>query len=316
MTSAIEGEKLEVNSLRSSVARRLGLSTVGEHLEERKIEGLISMLIDATQNHEKPMTKERLWGWQAGLFPTGHSGIHKIEVGKWRKGQEPMQVVSGQMGKVKVHFEAPPSSLVKTEMDQYLKWLNSKPDTDGLIRAAMAHLWFVTIHPFDDGNGRLARALTDYCLAQDEKKSIRYYSLSSQISKDRGNYYRQLEESQKGGLDITPWIIWFLQTFQKALLKSEELIHQSMMIGHFWKEQAQAELSPRQRKVIQKLLDAGPDGYIGGMTNKKYVSLTRVSRETAKRDLADLEEKGILQRGHEKGRSVKYFLKMWENKKG
>lgn len=307
-TSAIEGEKLDPSSIRSSVAKRLGLSTAGLTTEQRNIEGLVEMLMDANVNFNKSLTAKRLKGWQAGLFPTGHSSIHQITVGDWRKSKEPMQVVSGKIGKEKVHYEAPPSKIVPKEMDNFLDWFNKKNKMDGLIRAAIAHFWFVTIQPFEDGNGRIARAITDLSLAQDEKVSKRCYSLSSQISFEREGYYKILETSQKSDLDITDWIVWFLKTFIRAIENSEEIINRAIMVGNFWKTHSEIDLSQRQKKVLQKLLECEPKGFIGGMTNKKYVSITRVSSASAKRDLVDLEEKRILKRNESGGRSVSYSL--------
>lgn len=307
-TSAIEGEKLDPSSIRSSVARRLGLSIAGHPAEQRNIEGLVEMLMDATLNFNKPLTAKRLKGWQAGLFPTGHSSIHKIVAGDWRKSKEPMQVVSGKIGKEKVHFLAPPSKNVSEEMANFLEWFNSTNKTDGLIRAAIAHFWFVTIHPFEDGNGRIARCITDLALAQDEALNKRCYSLSSQISIEREGYYKILENSQKSGLDITDWIIWFLKTFIRAIENSEEIISRAILVGNFWKTYSVLDLSQRQKKVLQKMLECEPVGFVGGMTNKKYVSITRVSPASAKRDLVDLEEKGLLQRNESGGRSVSYSL--------
>ncbi len=307
-TSAIEGEKLDTSSIRSSVARRLGLSIAGLSREQRNIEGLVEMLLDATVNFDRPLSARRLKGWQAGLFPVGYSNIQKITVGKWRKTKEPMQVVSGKIGKEKVHYVAPPSKVVQREMDNFLSWFNKKNKMDGLIRAAIAHFWFVTIHPFDDGNGRIARAVTDLSLAQDEQMSKRCYSISSQISFDRKGYYKILETSQKSGLDITNWIVWFLKTFIKAIENSEAIIDQAILVGNFWKKHSLIDLNQRQKKVLHKMLECEPSGFIGGITNKKYVAITRVSPASAKRDLVDLEDKGILKRNESGGRSVSYSL--------
>jgi Fic family protein len=307
-TSAIEGEKLDPSSIRSSVAKRLGLSIAGLPAEQRNIEGLVEMLMDATLNFNKALTAKRLKGWQAGLFPTGYSNIHKIIVGDWRKTFAPMQVVSGKMGKEKVHYEAPLSKNVPLEMDNFLDWFNKKNKIDGLIRAAVAHFWFVTIHPFEDGNGRIARCITDLALAQDEALAKRCYSLSSQISIERDGYYKILEAAQKSDLDITEWIIWFLKTFIKAIENSEESINRAIVVGNFWSRYSDLDLSQRQKKVLQKMLECEPQGFVGGMTNKKYVSITRVSPASAKRDLVDLEEKGLLIRNESGGRSVSYSL--------
>ena len=307
-TSAIEGEKLDLDSIRSSVARRLGLSTAGLPSEQRHIEGLIEMLLDASENYKQPISARRLKGWQASLFPTGFSGLHKIKVGDWRDSEEPMQVISGKIGKEKIHYEAPPAKKISNEMKHFIDWFNSKKKLDGLIRAAIAHFWFVTIHPFEDGNGRIARAITDLALTQDEAFPKRCYSLSSQINLDRKDYYHVLEKTQKGDLDITDWIIWFLKTFIKALEKSEVTIKQAILIGEFWKTHAHVDLNPRQKKVLQKMLESDRLGLSGGMTNRKYVSLAKTSRETAKRDLGDLEEKNLIKRNKSKGRSISYSL--------
>ena len=308
-TSAIEGETLDRNTIRSSVAKRLGLPTAGLPNIKRNSDGLVELLIDATLNHNKPLSKERLWGWQASLFPTGFSGIRKIAVGQWRKGQAPMQVVSGSMGKEKVHYEAPPSKRVEEEMIMFLDWWNEPPiDLDGIIRAAIAHFWFVTIHPFADGNGRIARAITDMALAQDEKTSKRLYSLSSQILKDKKNYYIVLERTQKGNGDITEWINWFLEMFYKSIDSSKVLVEKSIFIGKFYSHHAELNLNERQKKVIKKLLERLPDDFSGGLTNKKYVAMTKVSSETAKRDIRDLVDKRILFPNEGRGRSTSYRL--------
>lgn len=307
-TSAIEGEKLDLDSIRSSVAKRLGLSTVGLSDKQRNVQGLVDMLVDATQNYSELLSGKRLKGWQAGLFPSGHSGIHKIVVGEWRTSQDSMRVISGKMGKEKVHFVAPPADKVPKEMKAFVDWFNSKSKLDGLVRAAIAHFWFVTIHPFEDGNGRVARAITDLALAQDECLAKRCYSFSSQISHDREDYYNILEKSQKGDLDITDWIIWFLKTFVRAIERSQIIIDRAILVGNYWKNHAHIDLNPRQKKVIQKMLEYEPAGFVGGMTNRKYVSLAKVSAASAKRDLGDLEQKGMIRRSESKGRSISYSL--------
>lgn len=308
-TSAIEGEKLDRNTIRSSVARRLGLPTAGLPAEERGVDGLVEVLLDATTRYKEPLTSKRLYGWHAALFPTGYSGIHKIRVGDWRKGQEPMQVVSGPIGREKVHYEAPPSAQVSEEMKQFLLWWKSPPPhLDGLIRAGVAHLWFVTIHPFDDGNGRITRAITDIAIAQDEDVGRRLYSLSTQVIQERSNYYEILEKTQKQSCDITHWLKWFLQMYTRAVNRSQDTIQKALWVGKFWQKRSNAELNQRQLKVIQRLIEAEPEGFQGGLTNRRYVGMTKTSRETAKRDLADLEEKGLLKRNPGKGRSVSYSL--------
>lgn len=306
-TSAIEGEKLNPASVRSSIARKLGLPSAGLPVD-RYTDGLIEVLLDASRNHSKPLTKKRLFGWHAALFPTGYSGLHKIRVGRWR-GPEPMRVVSGRMGKEIIHYEAMPYDRVDDEMMRFFRWWHeSLGNMDGIIRAAVAHFWFVTIHPFDDGNGRIARALTDIALAQDDRQPQRYYSLSSQINADRESYYAVLEQSQKGGVDITAWLLWFLACFSRGIETSERLMSLVLDKAAFWYRHAQTELSSRQRKVINKLLDAGKGGFEGGLTNRKYAAMTRVSRATATRELQYLQGVGVLRRNPGKGRSVSYDL--------
>lgn len=308
-TSAIEGEKLDRDSIRSSVAKRLGLETAGLPRIKRSSDGLVEVLIDATINHARPLTHEHFYSWQAALFPTGYSGMSKIAVGRYRTGEAPMQVVSGRAGKETVHFQAPPSKKVKEEMDHFLSWWNNHGDeNNGIVRAAIAHLWFVTIHPFDDGNGRLARAITDMCLAKEEKTSKRLYSLSAQILKDKNNYYEILEKTQKGNGDITEWICWFLSMFTQSIENSKSVIEKSIFIGKFYKKHADKNLNERQWKVVKKLLEQLPADFEGGMTNKKYVSIASVSPETAKRDLKDLKDKEILVQNEGKGRSISYRL--------
>lgn len=308
-TAAIEGERLDLASVRSSVARRLGLSPAGHPPTERHVDGLVEMLFDATENHGEPLTAGRLKGWQAALFPTGRSGMKKIRVGQWRKGSDPMQVVSGPVGREKVHFEAPPSDRVPAEMERFLRWWRLSPkDLDGLLRAALAHFWLVTIHPFEDGNGRISRAVADMALSQDEGTGCRLYSMSAQISEERDRYYGVLERHQKGDGEITGWMVWFLQCLGRSIRRSDSAIRNTLDKARFWQQSAEVGLNPRQKKVINRLLDAGPDGFEGGLTNRKYRGMTRISRETAKRDLADLVEKGILLINAGKGRSVSYRL--------
>lgn len=306
-TSAIEGEQLDVRSVRSSVARRLGLPSAGMPVD-RRIDDLVSVLLDATQNFDKPLTPERLWGWQAALFPSGYSGMHKIKVGGWREGAEPMRVVSGPVGREKVHFEAPPSGQVDGEMSRFLSWWDeSAGKVEGIIRAAVAHFWFVTVHPFEDGNGRIARALTDLALAQDDRQRVWYYSLSTQIMAEREGYYDILERSQKGSCDITEWLVWFLGSFARAIGRSGEILDSVFSKSEFWRRYAQERLTERQKKVINRLLDEGPEGFVGGMTTQKYASMTHCSRATAFRELDQLTELGILRREGQ-GRGVRYLF--------
>jgi len=308
-TSAIEGDKLDRASLRSSVARKLGLETAGLGQVKRNTDGLIEILIDATSKFKVKLTHKRLFSWQAALFPTAYSGMSKITVGSYREGNDPMQVVSGRLGKEKIHYLAPPSKNVRKEMEQLLNWWNkSETNTDGILRAAIAHFWFVSIHPFDDGNGRIARVLTDMALAQDEESNKRLYSLSSQILKDKKKYYDVLEKTQKGDGDITEWILWFLSMFQSSIENSKTLINKSIFKAKFFKTFVDRNLNQRQLKVINKLLDFLPEDYEGGLTNKKYVSITNVSSETAKRDLKELFDLGIILQNEGKGRSTSYRI--------
>ena len=308
-TSAIEGETLDKLNIRSSVAKRLGLPLAGLPSEKRHIDGLVEMLLDATNNFSVPLTAKRLHGWHAAIFPTAYSGIHKIRVAKWRTGSEPMRVVSGGMNKETVHFEAPPSHRVANEVQKFLSWWKNPPKKlDGLIRAGIAHLWFVTIHPYDDGNGRISRAITDMAIAQDEKSGARLYSLSAQISKERNDYYQMLESTQKGSCDITPWLEWFLNLYKRSIEASTPIIEKTFIIANFWKTFSNIQFNKRQVKVLHKLLELEPIGFEEGLTNRKYVSMTQTSRESAKRDLLELEQLGILKRNPGQGRSVSYSL--------
>lgn len=306
-TSAIEGVELNPQSVRSSAAKQLGLPFLGLLPSDRYIDGLVEVLLDATTHFLKPLTAERLKGWQAALFPTGFSGIHPVRVGKWRN--SPMQVLSGPVGRERVHYEAPPHAKLESEMRAFLAWWKkSQGKMDGLIRAGVAHFYFVTIHPFDDGNGRIARAITDMALAQDEKLNQRFYSLSSQIMAERKKYYDILESTQKGGVDITAWLLWFLECVERAIQKSETTIATVLNKGHFWRKFVDVQMSERQRKVINRLLDAGHGGFEGGLTTRKYVGMTKCSRATAFREIADLVEKGMLKQNEGAGRSVSYGL--------
>lgn len=303
-TSAIEGETLNPEAVRSSVARRLGIDKAGLGAAPRHVEGLVELLLDATQHYDRPLTTERLFAWQAALFPTGYSGLSHVRTGDWR-GDAPMQVISGPIGMPHVHFEAPPRAGLEQEMAAFLSWFGLTNDgLDGLTRAALAHFWFVTLHPFEDGNGRLARAITDMALAQAEKNGTRFYSLSARIQQVREDYYDVLEKSQRGTADITEWIVWFLRQVQAACKEAEVIVARILDKARFWQRHAQTELNERQRKVLNRLLDAGEE-FRGGMNTRKYVSLCKVSRATAYRELTDLVEKGCLQVTGA-GRSVNY----------
>jgi Fic family protein len=308
-TSAIEGETLNRETVRSSVARRLGLPSAGLSRPDRAVDGLVEVLLEATMKFDQPLTAARIKRWQAALFPGGYSGLTKIRVGKWR-GSQPMQVLSGPIGHEKIHYEAPPGVRAEKEMKRFLSWWKASPGReDGLIRAGLAHFYFVTIHPFEDGNGRLARVLTDMALAQDENLSTRYYSLSSQIMAEREEYYRVLEKGQKGDGEITEWLAWFLGCYRRAVEGAEQLMTTALNKARFWRDHAATELNERQRKVINRLLDAGPGGFQGGLTTRKYGSLVKTSRVTAYREIADLLEKGLLKQNPSKGRSTSYDLK-------
>lgn len=308
-TSEIEGERLNRESVRSSVAKHLGLPTAGLTLANRSIDGLVEVLLDATKNYAESLNAARLKGWQAALFPTGHSGLRKIRTGNWRSADHAMQVVSGAFGREKVHYEAPPGERVENEMKQFFSWWEvSLKKEDGLLRSGLAHFYFVTIHPFEDGNGRIARAITEMALAQDEKLSIRYYSLSSQIMEDRNDYYAVLEASQKEDGDVTAWLKWYLGCYGRAIEKAEKLIGNVLAKAEFWHRFSQVGMNEREKKVVNRLLDAGRDGFQGGLTTRKYVSMAKVSRATAFREISKLLEKGILRQNPAKGRSVSYDL--------
>lgn len=307
-TSAVEGTLLDVDSVRSSVARRLGLPSAGFPSADRYVDGIVEVLMDATVNYSSILTAERLLGWQAALFPTGFSGLHRIGVGRWR-GEEPMRVVSGPVGRETIHFEAPPHERIEREIKRFLGWWSKSSGVmDGLVRAGIAHIYFVTIHPFEDGNGRIARALTDMALAQDEKLEKRFYSLSTQIMAERDQYYDILESSQKGGLDITDWLAWFLRCTERAIVNAENIVSKVLAKASYWKKNETVEINGRQRKVINLLLDAGPGGFIGGLTTRKYVSIAKTSRVTAYREINDLLGKGLIVQNEGKGRNVSYDI--------
>lgn len=306
-TSAIEGELLPHDAVRSSVARRLGLKHAGMPRPPRHVDGVVEMLLDATARHHEPLTAGRLKGWQAALFPTGYSGISKIVVGDWRV-SGPMQVVSGPFERQRVHYEAPPAERVSEEMERFLEWWSTESrGLAGMVRAGVAHLRFETIHPFEDGNGRVGRALVDLALAQAEGQSRRFYSLSSQILEERDAYYRVIERTQKGGGDVTDWLTWFLGCVARAIQRSELAVQSAVTRARFWQHDAAHALNQRQAKVVDRLLQAGQGGFEGGLTNRKYRGTTKASKVTATRDLADLVTRRILvQIG--RGRATRYEL--------
>lgn len=306
-TSAIEGETFNPDALRSSLARRLGLPTAGLPVPSRSVEGLVDVLLDATQHHDEPLTLKKLCAWQAALFPTGRSGLHEIRVGELR-GEAPMRIVSGPIGRERVHYEALSRDRLEEELGRFLTWYNEPPPgLDGLVRAGLAHAWFELIHPFEDGNGRVGRALLDRALAQDERRAVRLYSLSAQFMNVRDDYYTALERVSIGGLDITDWLRWFLEQFTAAAQASEQTVAHVLRRARFWMKHANSPLNERQRKALNVLLDAGPDGFVGGMTNRKYAHLTKASPATAQRDLAELVELGSLVLNGA-GRSARYEL--------
>lgn len=304
-SSEIEGEILERSQVRSSIARRLGMDIGGLPPVDRNVEGVVEMTLDAVGAFDRPLTSERLFGWHAALFPTGRSGMLRIAVGRWRDEEAgPMQVVSGPFGREKVHFEAPPASRIAGEMAAFLDWFDSPDSLDPVLRAAIAHLWFVTVHPFEDGNGRIARAIGDMALARSEGSDQRFYSLSSQIRQDRKGYYEILERTQKGDLDITPWLLWFLACLDRALDDSAGILEDVLRKAAFWQALAGEPLGERQRKVLNRLLD----GFDGKLTSSKWAKLTKTSPDTALRDINDLVARGILVRDPGGGRSTSYSL--------
>jgi Fic family protein len=308
-TSAIEGELLDPEGVRSSVARRLGLARAGVRPSDRRTDGAVDVLLDAARHFNTPLSEERLKGWHAALFPDGYSGFHRIVTGDWRR--QEMEIVSGPEGRQQVHYKAPPADAVPEEIRFFLRWLNGPAQADGLIRAALAHYRFVVIHPFDDGNGRIARALTDMALAQDEGSAIRFYSLSNQIMQNRDAYYAVLERCSNGAGDITPWLEWFLRSFEQAVVSSQALINSVVVKAIFWQEFAGTELNPRQKKVVNALLDAGKGNFKGYLAAGKYRSRAKTSKATASRDLEDLVRKGVLRRLDGGGRNTRYDL-CWE----
>lgn len=305
-SSEIEGEKLDAAQVRSSIARRLGIETAGTVPAERDVEGVVDMMLDATQNYAKPLSAERLFGWHAALFPTGRSGMRKITVGAWRNDADgPMQVVSGPVGREKVHYEAPAAPRLERDMSAFLAWANDTADTtDMVLRAALAHLWFVTIHPFDDGNGRIARAVADWALARSDDSPQRFYSMSAQIRHERNEYYDILEKTQKGSLDITAWMAWFLGCLGRGFEGTEVTLGAVLRKARFWEAHARASLNARQRDIVNRLLD----GFEGKLTTTKWAQLEHCSHDTALRDIRNLIEMGLLQQDHGGGRSTSYSL--------
>ncbi|MCW3071203.1 MAG: Fic family protein [Bacteroidetes bacterium] len=305
-STEIEGGILDPGQVRSSVARRLGMDVAGLVPADRHVEGIVEMMLDATQNYNVPLDKDRLFGWHAALFPTGRSGMHKIIVGNWRDNEKgPMQVVSGAMGKEKVHYEAPDAGSLEKEMNLFLEWFNTNNAIDAVLKSAIAHLWFVTVHPFDDGNGRIARAIADMQLAKADGDRQRFYSMSAQIRLERNAYYEILERTQQGELDITGWLEWFLNCLDRALNVTDDSLKPVLSKTQFWDRHTQTPVNERQRLMINKLFD----GFTGKLTSSKWAKIAKCSADSALRDINDLVQKEILQKEPGGGRSTSYILK-------
>ncbi len=301
-SSEIEGEILNYEQVRSSIARKLGLDYAGMVSSDRSVDGVVEMMLDATQNYLKPLDDERLFGWHAALFPTGRSGMYKIETARYRSGE--MQIVSGPMGKEIVHFQAPPPSQVNFEMERFLDWFNQDSNIDAVIKSAIAHFWFIIIHPFDDGNGRIARTISDLILARSENSPQRFYSLSNQILYERKVYYEVLQKTQYKDGNITEWLIWFLNCLNSALKRTENTIGTVLHKAEFWDKHKSTELNSRQRLMLNKLFD----GFEGKLKTSKWAKITKCSTDTALRDIKDLINKGILKQEKPGGRSTNYEL--------
>jgi len=304
-SSEIEGETLERDQVRSSIARRLGMDAGGLIPSDRHVEGAVEMMLDATGNHAALLTEDRLFGWHAALFPTGRSGMHKIRVGQWRDGSDgAMQVVSGPIGRQKVHYEAPPADRLPDEMTKFLNWFEAPGDIDPLLIAGLAHMWFVILHPFDDGNGRIARAIADMALARSEGSAQRFYSMSAQICIERKGYYDTLGRTQKSDLDITAWQDWFLNCLGRAIDGAQDTLAAVMEKARFWEQYAKEPLNARQIKVLNRLMD----GFEGKLTTSKWAKLAKCSQDTAYRDILDLIDRGALQKDPGGGRSTSYSV--------
>lgn len=305
-SSEIEGESLDPDQVRSSIARRLGMDAGGAGAADRNVEGVVEMMLDATQHFDTPLSDDRLFGWHAALFPTGRSGMRKIIAGAWRDDANgPMQVVSGTVGREKVHYEAPAAAQLAREMSVFLTWANGSSDsTDAVLKAALAHLWFVTVHPFDDGNGRIARAIADWQLARSENSPQRFYSMSAQIRRERSDYYGMLERTQTGSLDVTPWMEWFLGCLGRAFQATEVTLATVLRKARFWEKHTRVPLNERQRDIVNRLLE----GFEGKLTTTKWATIEKCSHDTALRDIQDLIERGLLRKDTGGGRSTSYSL--------
>lgn len=305
-SSAIEGEILNPEEVRSSIARRLGIDIAGLIPTSRNVEGIVDVMLDATQNFSKSLTKDRLFGWHSALFPTGRSGMHKITVGNWRTLEAgPMQVISGSIGHEKIHFEAPSADRLENEMASFLIWLEQKIDLDPVLKAGIAHLWFVTIHPFEDGNGRIARAIGDMALARADNTPDRFYSLSGQIEAERKSYYEHLEMQQRSDPDITAWLEWFLDCLGRAISNAEQTLSNVLFKSQLWSKINETPVNERQRLVINRMLE---NDFIGYMNTSKYAKLSKCSNDTALRDIQELKTRGIFIQNESGGRSTSYRL--------
>ncbi len=304
-SSEIEGQILNLDQVRSSIARRLGMEVSGLIPSDRNVDGIVEMMLDATQNFGKPITVDRLFSWHSALFPSGRSGMYKIIAGKWRDDSTgPMQIVSGALGKEKVHYQAPPASDIKKEMKLFITWFNNSSANDLIIKSALAHLWFLTVHPFEDGNGRIARALSEMLLTRSDGVSQRFYSMSAQIRLERKDYYNILEKSQKGTLDVTDWLVWFMKCLENALYSSDKILSKVLYKHKFWTKFTAEVLNSRQILMINKLLD----DFTGQLTSSKWAKIAKCSPDTALRDIQDLLNKNILHKNPSGGRSTNYEL--------
>ncbi len=304
-SSAIEGQNLDPEEVRSSIARKLGLEVAGLPQPGRVVDGVVEMMLDATRHFDRPLTAERLFGWHAELFPTGRSGIHRITVGAWRTGEaDPMQIVSGPIGKERVHFQAPEAERLESEIKRFLEWFAGPSGIDPVLKAAVAHFWFVTVHPFEDGNGRIARAIADMVLSQADGTKERFYSMSSAIEAERKEYYFQLESAQRGSLDITAWIAWFLGCLDRAIRDADKTLGSVLHKAKLWQRINPNPVNERQRRIINRMLD----NFAGQLTTSKYAKLAKCSTDTALRDIRELRERGILVKNPGGGRSTSYRL--------
>ncbi len=305
-STEIEGQTLNMAEVRSSIARQLGMNLPGLIRSDRNVDGVVEMMLDATQKFSKPLSKDRLFGWHSALFPAGRSGMYKITVGNWREGKKgPMQVVSGPIGRERVHYEAPDSKLVNKEMTAFIKWFNTETKLDSVIKAAIAHLWFITIHPFEDGNGRMARAIADMQLARADGSNQRFYSMSAQIRAERNKYYTILEKTQKGKLDITEWIEWFLDCLIRSLNATDTTLSSVLRKVKFWEKHTSTQFNERQKRTVNKLFV----GFTGKLSSSKWAKINKCSPDTALRDIQDMISKGVLIKDEAGGRSTSYELK-------